>query len=576
MSNEDKIALEQNTAAIRTKIIVKATDELPEIILTDDNAIKSLDYSDERLVPEKGFIGQFVAKTLSGELQNISDDFNIEGREIEFQFCVYRMSDHHESWYSYGNFIVVDPKDDDVKDNTKFEAMDYAKLFNAPFDGNYTDGEFETSYNDLVGFNTPEGETPVVTPVTALWVAKYACKQVGVELATETFRNHNFSISQNPFQAGESCRDVMKAIGQLAFSWVRIGVDNKCYIDFEVKDTSSVDELDVIDNEQYYSLEKQSVFGPINRVVIGMENVDGESYIVTDPDSDIEEVGEHTIYVYNNPLTYTFELRQQAAQVASELFGLTYVQLNCETVGHPWWTGTELIDIKDMQNQDLYTYPFNKTMKYGGHIRTTVDTTGTTEVDDTLGYDSEILKNIRKASLEVDKQNATIRAVTASVQDLSAQENNNYQEIQERFKDYMPKSDLTDLEHRVEQLQTDTYTKTEIQQIAHGIAVDGTVVEAVISETGKFDIDGLLIEKTDAKTKGRFNEKGMKITDATGSVDSELLFAGYDEELDETIVRTKNINVQKYLTIGKYSRIEDFIDDDNNEGTGIFFIGGVY
>ena len=88
-----------------------------------------------------------------------------------------------------------------------------------------------------------------------------------------------------------------------------------------------------------------------------------------------------------------------------------------------------------------------------------------------------------------------------------------------------------------------------------------------------FDENGLTIEKTNAKTKGNFNEKGMKIMDSTGSGDTELLFAGYDEGLNETIVRTKNIKVTKYLGIGKYSRIEDYKDENGNNGTGIFFMG---
>ena len=49
----------------------------------------------------------------------------------------------------------------------------------------------------------------------------------------------------------------------------------------------------------------------------------------------------------------------------------------------------------------------------------------------------------------------------------------------------------------------------------------------------------------------------------------ELLFAGFDNELNQTIVRSENMNVRKYLTIGKNSRIEDY----NNNRTGIFYIG---
>jgi len=570
MSNEDKLALEQNTAMIKCKLIVKASGDLPQIVLTEDNSVKSWEYTDQRLVPDKGFIGHFVSRTLNGELQNISDNFDIIGREINFQLGIVRpsvTSDNTEdefvtTYYGLGSFMVVDPSDDDVRDSTKFESMDYTKKFNQTFNGDYTDTTFTTSYNDLMGVNTPEGQTPVVTPVTALWLAQYTCAQVGVTLATTTFRNYDFSISQNPFQAGESCRDVMKAIGQLAFSWIRIGWDDRCYIDFEVKDSTDVDTYDILDNNQYFSLEKQSVYGPINKIVVGMQNIDGESAIITDQAS-IAEYGEHALYVYDNPLTNTFELRTQAIAVASNLFGLEYVQLKTETIGHPWFLAKDYIDIKDMNNNHNYTYPFNTTLKYSGHIRSNVDSIGETEVDDTLGYESDVSKWARQASIVVDKQNGKITQLTGSVDSINLTENNHYQELLSTFNNYTPTSEFVDLERTVEQIQTDTYTKTEINTKL----TDGSVT-MVSTTTGTFDENGLTIEKTNAKTKGRFNEVGMEIMDATGSSDEELLFAGYDNSLNETVVRSKNINVTKYLSIGTHSRIEDY-----EGGSGIFYVG---
>jgi hypothetical protein len=293
-----------------------------------------------------------------------------------------------------------------------------------------------------------------------------------------------------------------------------------------------------------------------------MESIDGESAIRTDQSS-IATNGEHTLYVYDNPLTNTFELRNQAINAGTDLFGLEYVQLKTETIGHPWFFGTRYIDIKDMNNNHNYTYPFNVLLKYSGHIRSELDSIGETEVDDTLGYESDVSKWSRQASINVDKQNGIITQLTGSVQEIDMRENNNYSQLLAKFDNYTPTSDFIDLESTVVQLQTDTYTKTEINTKL----TDGSVT-MVSTTTGTFDENGLTIEKTNAKTKGQFNEVGVKVMDATGSSDEELLFAGYDETLNETIVRSKNINVSKYLSIGTKSRIEDFED-----GTGIFYIG---
>ena len=108
----------------------------------------------------------------------------------------------------------------------------------------------------------------------------------------------------------------------------------------------------------------------------------------------------------------------------------------------------------------------------------------------------------------------------------------------------------------------------QIQLVVSNQLEDG--VKRVKTETGyTFDDYGLTIEKTNAKTKSTLNETGLEVKDSTGSEDEVLLKAGYDEEIGETIVKSKNMNVEKYLTIGKYSRIEDY-----EEGTGVFWIGG--
>ena len=405
MSDADKIALRNNTASIKCKLIVQASGNLPAIELTEDNSVKDWEYTDDRLVPNNGFIGQFVGRTLDGNLQNISDSFSILDREIKLMFCVRRKSNNTyvETWYDFGNFLVTEPEDNEVNDNTKFEAMDYTKKFNTTFNADFTNTTYTESYNTKIN----NGET-----VTASWLASYTCAQVGVTLATSTFPNSTFEIDNNPFQAGESCRDVMKAIGQLAFSWVRIGWDNQCYIDFNTHTSSSnVSQYDVLDNNQYYSLEIIGENNPINAVGFGMKNIDGETALLVQTGT----TGDNAIYLYDNPFLYTYEKRYNAVQAGSVLFGLTYTQLKTETIGHPWFIGTECINIKDMESNNNYTFPFNKTIKYSGHIRSNISSIDKTEVEKTYGYTSSMEKAARKATIEVDKQNGVITSFTQDI-----------------------------------------------------------------------------------------------------------------------------------------------------------------
>ena len=158
-----------------------------------------------------------------------------------------------------------------------------------------------------------------------------------------------------------------------------------------------------------------------------------------------------------------------------------------------------------------------------------------------------------------------IKDTVSSIQTTTA---NNYTELTNKFNDYAPKSDVVTIQKSVEKIQTDTYTKTEINTKL----MDGSVTK-VSTTAGTFDENGLTIEKTDAKTKGNFNEKGIKVMDATSSSAEELLFAGYDEDLGETIVRTKNINVEKYLTKCNIAREEAYTNPTlGGKGIGVFIL----
>lgn len=461
MLEEDKLALKESTAAIRCKIIVKATDKLPEIVLTDEDAIKDWTYTDERYVPQQGFIGQFVARTLEGNLQNISEDFNIEGREIELilgivnigsRFTYIETSDgvrliteqgefivlsdlgeDETNWYSYGNFIVTNPEDNEVSDNTKFEAMDYTKLFNKKFDGDFTNDDFPQSLNTIVFVDETTGKPQ--GSVTALWLIKYTCAQAGVEFGQDYFTNSDFEINFNSFQGGETCRDVVKEIAKLAFSWARIDWDNKCYIDFgEGATTFAARNNETIDNNQYYSLEtKKEIYGPINRVYIGMSGVDGETLMVAEDITSVKEYGEKPLYIYDNPLTYSPELREiiETNGSANKLLGLTYTQLKSETVGHPWLKGNEQITFVDMDNEIRPTYAFNKTLNYAGHIKSTIDTMGESEVEETLAYNSEVIRSIKNATILVEKHEGRITETTKNVSKIEDNLKENYYTIEQ-------------------------------------------------------------------------------------------------------------------------------------------------
>ena len=533
MRDEDKQALLNNIATIPYKIEIVGTD----IVLTERDIISS-DYEDFRYVDSDSIcIGQFVARVLKGEISTYRTSFTLDNKDIKVSFGV-KIGNAEPTWYSLGNFLITKAELDDVNDKVSFEAMDYTKIFNK---------EFTT--------------TNVTFPCTALELAQAVCEQCNVTLGTTDFTNNDFVIDNNQYTEGDSCRKVMQDIGKLAYSWVRIGWDNKCYIDYAV-DNTTPDEYNTIRNNKYYNLSLQKEkFGPVNRVVIGMKDVEGENVVLEDTES-IKENGVWEIKIYDNNLTYTPELRKKVIAGANRLFGLTYTPVDMTTVGRPWLLGKERIAAVDMNGNTVLTYAFDRTIAYNGHIKTKLQSKASSRTETTYPNTGSYENDIKKTRIIVDKQNGTISEITSNMQVLDTTVNNNYQEIQNKFDGYTPIEKTVELETSVVRLQTDTYTKTQIDTKL----TDGSVTK-VLSTSGTFDADGLTIEQTNAKTKGNFNASGLKIIDNTSSIGETLLFAGYDEGRKETVVETANINVSHYLVIGTNSRLEDYED-----GTGVFDI----
>lgn len=579
ITDADKRALKDGSGVIKTRLIVKAERKLPEIILTEEDSVKTWDINEERYVPNNGFIGQYVARELSGELQNISDDFNIENRTIQVCMGIVQLGSRFQylstesndiivtengemlianelpeditTWYTLGSFIVTEPTDDEVNDNTKFNAMDYTVLLNMDFNPNYVSMTYPQSFTTLIA----KGQYP-----TALWLAKYTCEQANLTFKSTSFTNSDFLITTNQFTGGESCRDVLKAISQLAYGWCRTGWDDGVYIDEPQTNSvvmldSDTDNFNTITYDDYFSLKTQkNTFGPVNRVVIGMKDVEGENVYVEDIDS-ITTNGLCELDIWDNPITYTQELRESVKEQARKLLGLYYTPIETETKGDPWLKANEPLIVKDMENRSKQTFPLNKTIKYSGHIRTLLSSPADTLTYQSTVYNDSLYKNIRDVRIQVNKQDGVINIINSNVQTTN--------------------EGLLKLENRVATEITETYSKTQIQEILSGVGEDGTKVSSVTTTSGTFDENGLTIEKTEStddsevksRTKTNLNSNGMIIYDTRGATEEELLVVNSDG------VVGKNITVKTYLIIGGYSRVEDYTHTDGTNGTGVFWVG---
>lgn len=447
MSNTDIQALLNGTAAIQTKIeILPQVAGESSITLTESNGIVSWDYEDFRFIKDQGFIGQFIAKQVTGTIKNPSDTFSMTDREFKLQMGV--KVGNTLTWYSLGNFLVTKVTDDEVKDTTSFEALDYAKKFNK-------------RYEDTITY-----------PCTMLELVQNICNQCGCELGSTNFKHKDWVIDGNYFQNNESCRDVMKNLGKLAYSWVRVDWDNKVYFDFTKKTT--VDSYNKITNHEYYSLTTQKEKKIVNRVVIGYSNIDGEQTKVEDTAS-IEANGLCEITIFDNPLVYNQALREKAIVGASDLLGLEYTPLEMQTVGHPWLKGYELIEATDMEGKVYKTIPFNRTIQYFGHIKSLIKIETETKTNTEYAYESGLKNDFLNAQIQVNKK---LGIITSTVDEMNT---------------------------KVEDITTTTQTSTGGNSLY--------LKEALESNALEYSVDGRCEQST--STQGKNYYTGNKLTNGT-------------------------------------------------------------
>ena len=240
----------------RAYLKVLETDTEPEIIIDESNYLKDLTFEELRYVPDEGFIGGTVAKRVTGNLNNVDSTFSIQDREFELYMGV-DLENGTTEYIKYGTFIVQKPEDNQVTDNTSFEALDYMIKLNLPWTDRMTyPCTLKQLFDDLVA-------------------------QSGLSTTVTSFLNQDFIVENNQFEDGTTMREVLKAIAQVAFNWARVDENNNIVMDFEKKD--DIAETLTVDN--YYKFSKQDSYGPINVIVLRNSQIEGENVTIKDEES---------------------------------------------------------------------------------------------------------------------------------------------------------------------------------------------------------------------------------------------------------------------------------------------------
>lgn len=378
-----------NGKITRAYLKVLATDTQSEFTIDENNYLKDLTFEELRYIPEEGFIGGTVAKRVTGNFNNIDNSFSIQDREFELYMGV-DLEDETTEYIKYGTYIVQKPEDDQVNDNTSFEALDYMIKLNLPWVDRMTyPCTLKELFDDLVA-------------------------QSGLSTKVTSFLNQNFIVENNQFEEGTTRRDVLKAIAQMAFNWARIDEDNDIVMDFEKKD--EVAEKLTADN--YYNFKKQDMYGPINVIVLRNSQVEGENITIRDEES-IAQYGETELVISDNPFAYTQAKRAELIEAGRILFGLTYIPMSMDMIGYMYLNCKDKIRTINFNNEKFDTYLLNHTIEYNGVINDSIEAPASTKTETKYQFTSDIIKTLKRTEIIVDKANQQIQQIVEEQTDFS-------------------------------------------------------------------------------------------------------------------------------------------------------------
>lgn len=504
------------------------------------------------------FDGQLF-KTIMKQVEiTVKNANEIKDKDINFQYGLFIKNKFE--YVDLGNFFIKDIEDSKKKDEITVTGYDRMIRFMKTF---------------------KQSDLQLIYPCKMLKLVQRICEVCGVELYSTDFYNADLDVEEDFFTTQElTYRDVLEKVAQATLTTAFIE-DNKLNL-YKVNNEN----FEKIDKSYLTDLTVKEKFGPVNALVLGRGDV--EDNVEEIDEESIEQNGRCEIRFDENEFI-EFQREEVIKGMFEQIKGLEYYSFEASDVGIMWLKPCAYIVLRDKEENLYKSYYLKANITINTGISSDIEAelpeqtnteykVTTKEEKKTLkverlakkneGLIQDLVQETTENSQKITEHTQTLDSISNKVQSNTTNINNNYQEVLGKLNDCAQKSDIETISKSVETIQTDSKYAIEV---AEEIKQNGAT--KVKTSTGyTFDEDGLTIEKTNAKTRSKLNEAGLEIKDATGSSEESLLFAGYDEKTGETIVKSKNMTVEKYLVVGKHTRFEDYKDSNGTQWTGAFWL----
>lgn len=366
------------------KISGQATNEDKEIGYLSEITFNDSCYSNGSI------IGTTISKTSTVKILDIRDFIGMD----YIPSIGVKYSDNTTEYISIGSFTTQEQTIDKTAQNSTIKGQD--KLYKL-------DETYICGINDW-------------TNVTVKDLLLDLCTSLEIELGTTTFINEDISVSGDNYQKNYKNRDVLSDICEIVCSWAELGDDNKLYLNW-FDDTV----IDTLDKTQYSTLEKNSIYGEVNCLVIKDSNFEGENVTIQDEES-IEINGETQIAIIDNNILNTEELRQEAiTNIWNKIKGFKYVDCKIITYyGKPHLKRGSKIKVQDNDDSYFETYVLTHNFKYDGSFYSEISSPSLTK-EQTLIKNTNLSprQRILNAEAQVLKSEATIKLIVEEQEEFS-------------------------------------------------------------------------------------------------------------------------------------------------------------
>jgi len=278
------------------------------------------------------------------------------------------------------------------------------RVYNVEFNRDKQTAKLEC-YDRMVRFNVPYKNGSAVFPMSLGDFFAELVEEVGLEVGSPTFPNSTFMIEKPNVGVDEfTYRNLLGWIAELAGGNAVIGRDGKVYI----KSFGNIP-VYTIDADEYFTLEIQDNYGPIQKVRMIREFED----IVEYPAGDLLSYD-----IIDNQIAY--DQREAIIQnIHAQVNGIGYIPFKLAYRGTGHLDFCDLIQIVNSDNQTFNSYVMNYILTFDGSMSEELSAIAYSPATQSIKSNGETKTKANFTSARVDKVENQISLVASDVEDLS-------------------------------------------------------------------------------------------------------------------------------------------------------------